>query len=158
MGFERSLVILKPDCVCRGLMGEVLSRFERKGLRVVGMKMMKVARATAETHYAEHKGKPFYPGLVDFITSAPAVVMAVEGVNAIEVIRKVLGKTNGAQAEPGSIRGDYGISRRNNLVHASDGAASAERELGLYFKKDEFVAYDQAELKWTYDWSGANPE
>lgn len=158
MGFERSLVILKPDCVARGLMGEVLGRFERKGLRVVAMKMAMVPKAKAEEHYAEHKGKPFYPGLVDFITSAPVVLLALEGVNAIEVIRKILGKTNGAQAEPGSIRGDYGISRRNNLVHASDAPASAERELKLYFVADDFVKIDNAELKWTYDWSGANAE
>ncbi|HTL51200.1 MAG TPA: nucleoside-diphosphate kinase [Planctomycetota bacterium] len=158
MAFERSLVILKPDCVCRGLMGEVLSRFERKGLRVVAMKITMVAKAKAEEHYAEHKGKPFYPGLVDFITSAPVVLLSLEGVNAIEVIRKILGKTNGAQAEPGSIRGDFGISRRNNLVHASDSPTSAERELKLYFDSKDFVKYDQAELKWTYDWSGANPE
>ena len=158
MAFERSLVILKPDCVCRGLMGEVLARFERKGLRVVAMKMTQFTRAKAEEHYGEHKGKPFYPSLVDFITSAPVVLLSLEGVGAIEVVRKILGKTNGAQAEPGSIRGDYGISRRNNLVHASDSPASAERELKLYFDAKEFVKYEQAEMKWTYDWSGANAE
>ncbi len=158
MPFERSLVILKPDCVCRGLTGEIIGRFERKGLRIAALKITTIARATAETHYAEHKGKPFYPGLVDFITSAPVVVMALEGVNAIEVIRRVLGKTNGAAAEPGSIRGDFGISRRNNLVHASDGAESAQRELKLYFAETDYVTYDKNELRWTYDWSGANPE
>ncbi|MGH8192199.1 MAG: nucleoside-diphosphate kinase [Rhodanobacteraceae bacterium] len=155
---QQTLIIIKPDALQRALIGEIVATFERKGLRLTALKLMRISRSLAERHYAVHKGKPFYPGLVDFITSAPVVVMALEGVNAIEVIRRVLGKTNGAAAEPGSIRGDFGISRRNNLVHASDGAESAQRELKLYFAETDYVTYDKNELRWTYDWSGANPE
>ncbi len=147
---ERTLVILKPDAVVRGLMGEVISRLERRGLKIVGMKMIWVDRELAERHYEEHRGKPFFPGLIDYITKAPSVVMVVEGKYAISVVRKMCGATDPKDAEPGSIRGDYGLDIGNsmyNVVHASDSPESAEREINLYFRKEEIFEYYR-----TADW------
>lgn len=135
---ERSLVLLKPDCVERRLMGQVIARFEAKGLNIVAMKMLRVTPDLAKQHYAEHVEKPFYPSLESFITSAPIVALAIEGLNAIGVIREMLGATNGLKAAPGTIRGDFSSSQQMNLVHASDGPESAARELDLYFNADEF--------------------
>ena len=135
---ERSLVLLKPDCVERRLMGQIIARFEAKGLNIVAMKMLRVTPDLAKQHYAEHVEKPFYPSLEEFITSAPIVALAVEGLEAIRVIRDMLGATNGLNAQPGTIRGDFSSSRQMNLVHASDGPEAATRELGLYFKAEEF--------------------
>ena len=135
---ERSLVLLKPDCVERRLMGQIIARFEAKGLNIVAMKMLRVTPDLAKQHYAEHVEKPFYPSLESFITSAPIVALAIEGLNAIGVIREMLGATNGLKAAPGTIRGDFSSSQQMNLVHASDGAESAARELDLYFSAEEF--------------------
>ncbi|GIW99901.1 MAG: nucleoside diphosphate kinase [Pirellulaceae bacterium] len=139
---ERTLVLLKPDCVQRRLMGTIISRFEAKGLNIVAMKMIRVTPELAQQHYAEHVNKPFYPSLEAFITSAPIVAMAIEGLDAIRVVRDMLGATNGLQAAPGTIRGDFSSSRQMNLVHASDGPESAARELALYFSESEFCSYE----------------
>ncbi len=158
MPLEKTLVILKPDCVARGLVGRVLTRFEEKGLRIAAMRMEIIDRATAEKHYAEHNGKPFYPGLVNFITSGPVVVMALTGVEVIAVVRNILGATNGRAAAPGSIRGDYGMSKGFNLVHASDSPASAERELALFFPNNPFMPEpSQESLKWNYEYANGQP-
>jgi nucleoside-diphosphate kinase len=134
---EHSLILLKPDCVERGLMGEVISRIERKGLRIVAMKMIELTRPLAEEHYAVHKGKPFFNDLLDYITSGPIVALAVEGPHAIEVMRRLLGATNGMEANAGTLRGDFSLSVQCNLVHASDSPESAKRELALFFSNDK---------------------
>lgn len=133
MAVERTLILVKPDGVRRGLIGEIVSRFERKGLRIVAMKMMTVTPELSDVHYAEHLSKGFYPELKAFITSGPIVAMAVEGDQAVGVCRKLMGATKFSEAEPGTIRGDYAFSFTENLVHGSDSPASAERELGIYF-------------------------
>ena len=130
---ERTLVLIKPDGVRRGLAGEVLSRIERKGLRIVAMDMRVVGRDLAETHYAEHAGKPFYGSLVEFITSGPLVAMVVEGPRAIEAFRALAGATDPVKAAPGTIRGDYALEVQDNIVHGSDSADSAEREIKIFF-------------------------
>ncbi len=155
---ERTLIIFKPDAVQRGLCGEILSRFEKKGLQIVGMKFMKISRELAETHYAPHKGKPFYEGLVRFMTSSPVMVMALEGNGAIEICRKMMGATFGFKAEAGTIRGDYGVSSAFNLIHGSDSAESAQRELGLFFKSGELVDWTPTMQSWVYDMSKGSPE
>ena len=139
---ERSLVLLKPDCFERRLMGQIIARFEAKGLNIVAMKMLKVTPQLAKEHYAEHVAKPFYPSLEEFITSAPIVAMAIEGLDVIRLIRDMLGATNGLKAAPGTIRGDFSSSRQMNLVHASDSPESAARELALYFKPNEFCDHN----------------
>lgn len=138
---ERTLVLLKPDCVQRRLMGRILSRFEDKGLNIVGLKMLRVTPELAKQHYAEHIHKSWYPGLEAFITSAPIVAMAVEGPDAIRVVREMVGATNGLQATAGTIRGDFSSSRQMNLVHASDGSESARRELAIFFAENEICEY-----------------
>src|SRR6056297_1024469 len=135
---QRTLVLLKPDCVQRGLMGKIISRFEEKGLSIVGMKMLHVTPEMSRQHYAEHVEKPFYQSLEQFITSAPVVAMAVDGLEAITVVREMLGATNGLKAAAGTIRGDLSASRQMNLVHASDSPESAQRELELYFDPADF--------------------
>ncbi len=145
---ERTLIILKPDAVQRRLAGAIIHRFERKGLRLAGMKLMKISRELAERHYAPHQGKPFYESLVSFMTSQPVVAMALEGFKAIEVCRKLMGKTFGFDAEPGTIRGDYGISNQFNLVHGSDSTESAARELELFFSGGELLDYPLADEAW----------
>lgn len=158
MSLEKTLVILKPDCVARKLVGAVIARFEAKGLCIAAMRMEQIDTATAEKHYAEHLGKPFYPSLLDFITSGPVVVMALEGVEAIAVVRKMIGATSGRAAEPGSIRGDYGMSKGFNLVHASDSPEAAQRELELYFGKTGYMPEAaQESLRWNYEFSGGSP-
>ena len=138
---QRTLVLLKPDCVQRRLIGDVLSRFEAKGLHIVAMKLLQVTPELSKQHYAEHVEKPFYSSLEEFITSAPVVAIALEGLEVIRVVRDMLGATNGLQAAPGTLRGDYSSSRQMNLVHASDSEKSAKRELDLYFDADEFCDY-----------------
>jgi nucleoside-diphosphate kinase len=138
---ERTLVLLKPDCVERRLMGRVIGRLEEKGLNIIAMKMLRVTPALAKQHYAEHVSKPFYPGLEKFITASPIVAMVVEGLEAIRVVRELLGATSGLKAAAGTIRGDYSSSRQMNLVHASDGAEAAQREINLYFRPEEIVPY-----------------
>jgi nucleoside-diphosphate kinase len=145
---ERTLVLLKPDCVQRRLMGKVLSRFEEKGLNVIGMKMLKVTPQLAKTHYAEHVSKPFYPGLEKFITASPIVAMVIEGLEVIRVVRDILGATSGLKAAAGTIRGDYSASRQMNLVHASDGPDAAAKEIALYFKPEEILPYEPTLIGW----------
>ncbi len=145
---ERTLVLLKPDCVQRRLMGKVLSRFEEKGLNVIGLKMLQVTPQLAKTHYAEHVQKPFYPGLEKFITASPIVAMVVEGLEVIRVVRDMLGATSGLKAAAGTIRGDYSSSRQMNLVHASDGPEAAAKEIALYFKPEEILPYEPTLIGW----------
>jgi nucleoside-diphosphate kinase len=133
MAADRTLVLCKPDCVERGLVGEVIGRIERKGLRIVALEQRHLDRATAERHYAEHDGKPFFGDLVDFITRSPLVAMAVEGPEAWKVVRALMGVTNPREAAPGTIRGDLAIELTENLVHGSDGPESAAREIALFF-------------------------
>jgi nucleoside-diphosphate kinase len=137
---ERTLAIIKPDAVQRRLIGEIVGRFERKGLRILGLKMIQIDRPLAERHYAVHKGKPFYDSLLEFITSGPAVVLALEGPQAIQALRNMMGATNPLEAAPGSIRGDYATEITFNLVHGSDSPETAQHELGLFFKPEEFVS------------------
>jgi nucleoside-diphosphate kinase len=138
---ERTLVLAKPDAVQRGLVGEIIGRFERKGLKVVALRLLRVPRAMAEEHYAVHAGKAFYAGLVDFITSGPVAAVALEGPDAIAVVRKLVGKTMPNEAEPGTIRGDFGVSGLRNLIHASDAPDTARAELDLWFGTDALVEY-----------------
>ena len=155
---ETTLIILKPDAVQRGLMGRILSRFEDKGLQVVAARLMRIGEELAERHYEPHRGKPFYQGLIKFMTSAPVLVLAVRGVGAIGVCRRLMGATFGSQAEPGTIRGDFGVSNSFNLIHGSDGPDTAERELGLFFDAGELMEYDRAIDEWVYDLSRGQPE
>ncbi len=145
---ERTLVLLKPDAVQRGLIGEIVGRIERRGLKIVALKMMRVTPELAERHYGEHKGKAFYEPLVRFITSAPIVAMVVEGPQAIAVMRAMMGKTDSKQADPGTIRGDLGLSNRHNLIHGSDSAESAAREIALFFTQEEIHAYARSTEAW----------
>jgi nucleoside-diphosphate kinase len=140
---ERTLVLVKPDGVKRGLVGEIVSRLERKGLKIVAAKMLRVTPELAQRHYAEHQGKPFYPALIQHITSGPVVALALEGRSAIAVVRLVTGATNPQTAAPGTVRGDLALGLTANLIHASDSAESAARELPLYFAPEEFLAYSQ---------------
>ncbi len=145
---QRTLVLLKPDAVNRRLMGEIISRFEKKGLKIVAMKMLWLSRERAEMHYEVHKGKPFYESLIDYITSGPIVAMVLEGDRAIEVVRKMMGKTNGIEAEPGTIRGDFAMSIQNNLVHGSDSEESAKREIPIFFEPEEILDYRLVDEVW----------
>lgn len=149
---ERTLVLLKPDAVQRGLIGPILSRFEQKGLKVVGLKMRKFSEKLLREHYAMHAGKPFYEGLVRFMGSGPVVALALEGKNAIAVTRNVMGKTNSAEAAPGTIRGDFGMSFSYNLVHGSDGPETARAELARFFSGEgELIAWTPNNEAWVYD-------
>jgi nucleoside-diphosphate kinase len=145
---ERTLIIVKPDGVERGLIGEVLRRFEQRGLTVTGLKLMRISPELAARHYAEHQGKPFYPGLISFITSGPVVVGVVEGPGAVSMVRTMMGATNPANAAPGTIRGDFAVSMSYNVIHGSDGVEAAEREIGLYFTPDELFSYSRPTDKW----------
>ncbi len=155
---ERTLIILKPDAVQRGLIGEIISRFEKKGIQIVGAKLMKIAASLAEQHYAPHKGKPFYDGLVKFMTSSPVLVLALAGKDVINISRKMMGATFGSKAEPGTIRGDFGVSNSFNLIHGSDSAESATRELGLFFKPEELLDWKPAGQVWVYDFAKGTAE
>lgn len=145
---ERTLIIVKPEGVQRGLAGQVLARFEAKGLKVVGLKLLQIPRELAERHYAEHQGKPFYEGLVSHITSSPAVVGVLEGPEAISVARTLMGPTNPRTAPPGTIRGDFGLEIGMNIVHGSDSPESAAREIGIFFAPAEVVSYERAGDHW----------
>lgn len=155
---EKTLIILKPDAIQRGLAGRIITRFEEKGLQIAAMKAMKVSRDLAEKHYAVHKGKPFYDRLVQYITSSPVIVLVLQGVNAITISRKMMGATFGSKAEPGTIRGDFGVSNSFNLIHGSDSPEAAAFEIGLYFKPEDLLTYERASEKWIYDVSGGAPE
>jgi nucleoside-diphosphate kinase len=145
---ERTLILLKPDCVQRRLIGRILTRFEDKGLNLVAMRMMVVTPELSKQHYAEHVSKPFYPNLEKFITGGPIVAAVIEGLEAIRVVREMLGATSGLKAAAGTIRGDFSSSRQMNLVHASDGPEAAAREIELYFTKDQLCAYEPTVTPW----------
>ncbi len=147
---ERTLIILKPDAVQRQLIGRIISRFEDKGLKIVAAKLMQISDALARKHYAVHTGKPFFEGVVRFLSSAPSLVMVLEADGVIEMCRKMMGKTFGNQAEPGTIRGDFGASRGFNLVHGSDSRESAAYEIDLYFQPDEMIDYPLQNAVWLY--------
>ena len=151
MTVEKTLILLKPDAVQRAIAGEIVSRFEKKGLKLVAMKLVNVTKELAHTHYAEHKEKPFFKGLVEFITAGPTLSMVVEGDNAIAVVRKLVGATNPQNADPGTIRHDYGMVTGRNLIHASDSPASAAREIALFFKKEDIIEYKLVHEKWVYE-------
>lgn len=145
---ERTLVIIKPDGVQRGLVGPILTRLERRGLRFAAMKLMQITPALAARHYAIHQGKPFYDGLIEFITSGPVVVAVIEGRDAINIVRKTMGATNPAAAEPGTIRADFGLEVGRNLVHGSDGPDTAAFEIPLFFDQEEILGYSRAVDDW----------
>ena len=148
---EKTLILVKPDGVQRGLVGDILSRFEHKGLKLVALRMLQVTKNMAETHYGEHKGKPFYNGLLDFITAAPLVAMVVEGKSAVTVVRKMVGSTNPEDAAPGTIRHDFGMHTGRNLIHASDAPKSAEKEISLFFDIDQVVEWKKDMDYWVYE-------
>ena len=148
---ERTFVMVKPDGVQRGIIGEVLQRFESKGLKLVAAKFMKIDEELASKHYGEHIGKPFYEPLVKFITSGPVLAMVWEGNNSISTVRTVVGKTNPADAGPGTIRGDYGMTTGRNIIHASDSPTSAKREINLFFQKNEVLDYTRIDEVWVYE-------
>lgn len=148
---ERSLVLVKPDGVQRGLMGEVIARLERRGLRLIAAKFLAVSRELAEAHYAEHKGKPFYAGLIDYITSAPVMAMAWEGPDAVAAIRQTMGATKPTEAAPGSIRHDFGLQIGRNLTHASDKPERGEQEVSLWFNTDELITWEREIDKWVFE-------
>jgi nucleoside-diphosphate kinase len=145
---QRTLVLLKPDAVARRLVGQIIARFEAKGLWLVGMKHLVCPQPIAEQHYAEHASKPFFPDLVKFITSSPLVALVLEGPDAIDLVRLMVGKTKALEALPGTIRGDFALSTQQNLVHASDSPASSEREIGIWFKPTELCSYRPCDGKW----------
>ncbi len=145
---EQTLVLVKPDGVQRGLVGEVISRLERRGLKLVGMKLLQVDEALAGQHYAEHVDRPFYRGLVDFITSSPTVALVWEAENAVVLVRQTMGETDPGKSPPGTIRGDLGINIGRNLVHGSDSSESAQREIGLFFQPQEVLGYERTLNPW----------
>lgn len=147
---ERTLIIVKPDGVQRGLTGEIIRRFETRGLRIVGMKFMQVSRELAAQHYAVHQGKSFYDELIDYITSGPVVVMALEGPNAVEAARNTIGSTRPHESPPGSIRGDLGIEVSRNLVHGSDSVENGQKEVALWFKPEELVSWQRDTDRWIF--------
>ena len=147
---ERTFCMIKPDGVQRRLVGRIVARFEEKGLRIAGMRLLRMSRRQATELYSVHKGKPFYGGLMEFVVSGPVVVMVLEGFRAISVVRKMLGATKGFEAEPGTIRGDFGGSERFNLAHGSDSAASARREMRIFFGKADLAGGESADLSWVY--------
>ena len=154
---ERTLVFLKPDAVRRGLIGEVLGRFERKGFCIVGLKMVQLTEEFAREHYAAHRGKDFYEPLVRYVTSGQIVAAVLEGKDAVSVVRRMLGETFGSQSPPGTIRGDMALSNRFNLVHGSDNREAARREVEAFFDPGELVSYPQEATRWIYDQAGPEP-
>jgi len=141
-------VLLKPDAVQRALVGEIVGRFEARGLKLVAMKMLRVPRSLGETYYAEHKGKPFFDPLMSYITAGPVVAMILEGDGAVAAVRRMMGKTNSAEAEPGTIRGDLALTIGRNMIHGSDSLESAKREIALFFKPDEVLGYTRVDETW----------
>jgi nucleoside-diphosphate kinase len=148
---ERTLILVKPDGVQRSLIGEIITRFERRGLRLVAMKLMQMSEALAARHYAEHEGKGFYPSLIEYITSGPVVAMVWEGPNVIAVARTMMGATRPNEAAPGTIRGDYAQETGRNIVHGSDGEESAAREIGLFFSAEELLDWPRSVDPWIYE-------
>ncbi len=151
MGMQRTLVIVKPDGVQRGLVGPILTRLESRGLKIVGLKLVQVSSDLAARHYAEHVGKPFYDGLLAYITSAPVVVACVEGTSAVQMVRNTVGATNPLNAVPGTIRGDLALDIGRNLIHASDAPDTADRELALWFNEGELVGYGRETDRWIFE-------
>lgn len=147
---ERSYVMLKPGVLQRRLVGEIVARFEQKGLTIQAMKMMKIPRKTAEHHYGEHEGKPFFNDLISYITSGPVVAMVIAGEDAIKTIRTLCGATKIEEAVPGTIRGDFAGATTKNVIHASDAADTAEREIGIFFKPEEIIDYEVGNSEWVY--------
>lgn len=145
---QRTLVLLKPDAVHRRLVGTILQRFEQKGLRIAGLKLVQADRDLAAKHYAVHQGKPFFDSLLQFLTSGPTIAVCLEGREAVTVVRSMMGPTDGAKAPPGTIRGDFGISLQNNMVHGSDSPENAETELALWFKPEELLGYTMVDASW----------
>ena len=148
---ERTLIIIKPDAVQRGLIGEITKRFEQRGLRIIGMKFMQVSRELAQKHYAIHEGKPFFAGLVDYITSSPVVVMALEGTNAIAAARKTIGSTRPHESAAGSIRGDLALEVGRNLVHGSDSVENGQVEVANFFSEGELISWDRNTDPWIFE-------
>ena len=148
MPVQQTLVLLKPDAVQRRLCGRILTRFEDRGLQIRAMKLIRVTPELSQQHYAEHVNKPFYPMLEEFITSGPVVALILAGPEAVQVVRDMMGKTNGRESAPGTIRGDFGLSRQVNLVHGSDSPESAEREIAIYFKPEEVLDYETTLGEW----------
>lgn len=155
---DTTLIILKPDAVQRALCGRIISRFEDKGFQIVGAKLMQISQELAAKHYEAHRERPFYAGLVRFMTSSPVFVLALRGKGAIEISRKMMGATFGSKAEPGTIRGDFGVSNSFNLIHGSDSPEAAARELELFFRPEELLDSTRAMEGWVYDLSGGAPE
>ncbi|KLV23139.1 nucleoside-diphosphate kinase [Bacillus altitudinis] len=147
---DKTFLMVKPDGVERQLIGEIVSRFEKKGLQLVGAKLMSIPKEVAETHYGEHKEKPFFGELVDFITSGSVFAMVWQGEQVVDVTRQIIGKTNPKEALPGTIRGDYGLTVGKNIIHGSDSPESAEREINLFFKQEELTNWDQTISSWIY--------
>ncbi|UCD21492.1 MAG: nucleoside-diphosphate kinase [Chloroflexota bacterium] len=147
---ERSLVLIKPDAIQRGLAGKIISRLEEKGLKIVAMKMSQMDKNLAQRHYAVHKGKAFFDDLVNFITSSPIIAIVFQGINAVEIIRQVIGETDPAKAHSGTIRGDFGIDIGHNLLHGSDSLENASKEIELFFKREEILNYDRELDMWLY--------
>ncbi len=145
---QQTLILLKPDCVQRRLVGTVVRRFEAKGLRLVAMKLVQASRSLAEKHYAVHKGKPFYDSLLHFLTAGPTVALVLEGREAVAVVRGLMGPTDGTKAAPGTIRGDFALSVQNNLIHGSDSADNAAAEIALWFRPEELVGWQPADTAW----------
>jgi len=145
---EQTLILVKPDAMQRGLAGEIISRVERKGLKIVALRMLQVDAALAGRHYEAHTEKPFFKSLVEFITASPIIAMVVEGRHAVDVVRQTMGQTDSAQAAPGTIRGDLAMDIQNNLVHGSDSVESAEREISLYFSKEDILEYKRSSDRW----------
>jgi len=150
-GLERTLVLIKPDAMQRGLAGEVISRLERRGLKIVAIRMLKVSKGVAQRHYAEHKGKPFFDGLVEYITSSPIIAAVFEGAGAIAATRQTMGATSPVEAAPGSVRADFGLEKGRNLTHASDSPASAEREIELFFGDSPPVSWKRDTDRWIFE-------
>ncbi len=148
---ERTLVLIKPDGVQRGLVGEFIARLERRGLKIVGLKLVDVSEHLAREHYAVHEGKPFYEPLISYITSSPVVAIVVEGPQAIEVVRRTMGATAPAEASPGTIRADFALEIGRNLVHGSDGPNTAQQEIALWFEEPELISWERATDRWIYE-------
>lgn len=151
MAMERTYLMIKPDGVQRGLCGEIVSRFEKKGLKLIAMKLIHISKATAENHYGEHKGKKFFDSLISYITSGPVLAMVWEGENAVAVCRTIMGKTNPQESAPGTIRGDFGMVTGVNLIHGSDSPESAAREISIFFKPEDLMTYTRTMDKWIYE-------
>ena len=154
---EQTLVIVKPDGLQRRLMGQIISRLEQKGLKIVAMKLSRICESLARKHYGVHEGKDFYEPLIRYMTAGPVVLIVLEGIAAVDIVRRMAGPTFGADAAAGTIRGDLAVSKRYNLVHGSDSAESAQTEIGLFFKDEELLDYEMRDLGWVYDMTSTEP-